>query len=802
MDKLPIEFGQWLKSWRHATRRTQQALANELGYDKTYIVKIEAGRRPPSRQFLARLAQLPDAARPPGLVSLVDDIARPLLPTPPDRLVGRALEIEDVIARFEEGARCVTLAGPPGIGKTRLALELATRLDSVLRGGAWWVSLVDVSGPDDVVHRVRRELGLPQSPPADSVDSLVKSLRSHQALLVLDNFEHVIGARSMVSVLVAGAPHLMVLVTSRERLGIESEHVYPVHPLPCPELAAKPSLEQVAAADAVALFVARAVMADPAFRLDASNCEAVARTCAHLDGIPLAIVLAAGGIANEGVTGVEMHARHHLGGFVSAVVDLPPHHRTLDVAMARSWELLSPEEADLFARVAVFSGGFTRAAAAAVNGRPDGAGPKSVSAVLDSLARKNLVEARPAAPRGLRYELLDTIRSFGLDRLGECGGLEEVQRRHLDYFTGLARTSAAGLIGREQAQCLQVLADEADNLQAAFDWAEKHAPDDALRLAVSTWRFFLARDIPTGRRWLERALAATRVGPSRERAEAMTAAGALAWVTGHLSESEAYLDCALAMAQHLNAPEIAALAWLNKGALGERRDQWDEADRCFREALRLYESGDDERGRACALVGRGMICRRREELDEACRLWITATQLFASVGDRFNQTMALGNLAWAAEREGRLEEAQDWLAECRRMQIALGDARGLASTTAGLARLAYRRGAYDECARLATDALVAFHRLGDRPWAASTLVSLAAAATRRGRWRPALRLVGAVDALWDLMGATARREDDDLRLEVVTECRHHLSAGETARAVGVGRAMTLEEAVGLALADA
>ncbi|HVM15922.1 MAG TPA: tetratricopeptide repeat protein, partial [Egibacteraceae bacterium] len=709
---------------------------------------------------------------------------------------------QDVVARFDEGARCVTLVGAPGIGKTRLALEIATRLDSVFSSGTWWVPLVDVSDPDDVVLRVRHELCLPQSGPTDSVESLVARLRSHQALLVLDNFEHVIEARSVVSALVAGAPQLMVLVTSREQLGIASEHVFPVHPLRCPKLAARPSLEEVAASEAVALFVSRAVMAEPRFRLEPSNCEAVARTCAHLDGIPLAIVLAAGGIANEGITGVEMYARRHLGGFVSTVVDLPPHHRTLDAAIARSWELLSPEEADLFARVAVFSGGFTRAASAAISGRPDGLGARAASTVLDSLARKNLVEARPDALRGPRYELLDTIRSFGLDRLGESGSLEDAQRRHLDYFTGLARALAAGLTGPEQAQSLQVLAQEADNLRAAFDWAEKRAPDEALRLAVSTWRFYLARDIPTGRRCLERALAATPAGPTPERAEALAAAGALAWVTGHLSESEAYLDCALAMSEQLNAPDIAALAWLNKGALGERRDQWDEAERCFMEALRLYEHADDERGRACALVGRGMVCRRRDELDEACRLWTTATQLFASVGDRFNQTMALGNLAWAAEREGRLEEAQDWLAECRRIQIALGDARGLASTTAGLARLAYRRRAYDECGYLATAALVAFHRLGDRPWAASTLISLAAAATRRGRWRPALRLVGAVDALWDLMGATARSEDDDLRLEVVTECRHHLGAGETARAVGVGRAMTLEEALELAVADA
>lgn len=792
-DSKPADFGQWLKAWRHTNRVSQRELAEALGYDVTYVAKIEGGVRPPTRQFFARLAQVAGTPEEPLLRASADDLSRPPLPCPPDALVGREAELDDVVARLTTGARCVTLVGPPGIGKTRLATEVATQLDAVFLSGAWWVSLVDVVDPDAVVLRVRQELGVANRGEGDPVHGLVERLRGHQALLVLDNFEHVLAARPLVSALAAGAPSLAVLVTSREPLGLVSEHVYPIGPLGCPDLASSPSLTDIGTATAVRLYVARATMADPAFALGPENCEAVARTCAHLDGIPLALVLAAGEARTEGVAGIERRAGQHTGWSPATATDLPPHHRTLDTAISSSWLRLDPGEADLFARLAVFRGGFTRHAAAAVapSASAEGAPP---AAALDALVRKSLVEPRPDALGGPRFELLETIRAFAHGRLRESGALDDARRRHLEYFASMARRAAAGLLGHEQASSLQALALEIDNVRAAFEWAVTTDPVEALGLASSMWRYFLVRDVPAGRRWLERALAAAPA-PSPSRAEALAAAGALAWVAGEPELSEACLDEALRLAGDHGVPGVAALAWLNKGALGEQRGTLDEADRCFVEALALYQSLGDDRGRACALIGRGMICRRRGAIDDACEFWTTAVQLFAAVGDRFNQTMAIGNLAWAAEQEGRLDEAFEWLTDCRRMRIALGDARGLASVTADMSRLAYKRGAYEAAIPLAAEALVGFHHLGDRPWAASTIVTLAAALARRGDHRRAVRLLAAAGVLWELMGATPRAEDDALRAEVTELCRQHLQPGEMARAAGAGRAMSLGDVV-------
>lgn len=789
----PADFGRWLQAFRHKQRFSQRSLAEALGYDVTYIAKIEGGARPPTRQFFARLAQVTGVPEQPLLHASADDIARPPLPHPPDIVVGRERELDDVVARLTTGARCVTLVGPPGIGKTRLATEVASRLDGVFLSGVWWVSLVDVVEPDSVVHRVRRELGVANRGEADPVNGLVERLRSHQALLVLDNFEHVIAAGSLVSALVQAAPSLCVLVTSREPLGLVSEHVYPVGPLAYPDLATSPPLEDIISSTAVRLFVARARMADPRFTLSAENCEAVARTCAHLDGIPLALILAAGETRTEGIAGIERLARHH-SGWASSSVDLPPHHQTLDAAIASSWHRLDPDEARLFARMAVFRGGFTHDAAAAV-GEPPNPTERMTARLLDGLTRKSLLEPRPDTLGGVRFDLLETIRAFALDRLVESGEFADARRRHLDFFSVLAESSSRGLLGHEQARSIHVLAEELDNVRAAYEWAVAgNDPAAALRLASSMWRFFLVRDIPAGCTWLDRALEAAPE-PTPTRAEGLAAAGALAWVTGNPQMSEALLDEALKLAALHEAHATAALAWLNKGALGEQRDKLDEADRCFVEALRIYESLDDDRGRACALVGRGMIRRRRGEIEAACDCWITAARLFAAVGDRFNQAMALGNLAWAAEQEGRLDEAQEWLGESRRMQIALGDARGLAATTAGLARLAYKARSYDAAASLSLEALVGFQRLGDRPWAAATLVTLAAALARLGNGRRALRLVGAADGLWDLIGSTPRAEDTALRGEVIDACGDRVTSGEAARAIGAGRTMTLDDAV-------
>jgi predicted ATPase/DNA-binding XRE family transcriptional regulator len=788
------DFGKQLQEWRHTERITQRELADTLGYDVTYIVKIEGGSRPPSRQFKARLAQVAGSE---FLKGFADDLSRAPLPQPPDVLVGRDQEVEQLEAAVLGSGRCVTVVGPPGIGKTRVALEAASWVDTKLSGGSWWVSLLDVSSPDGVGQHIRRSLRVPRAGHADPVDALLERFASLEALLVLDNFEHVMAARGIVTRLLAGAPGLTVMVTSREALGLVSEQVFPVSALTFPDPAGRPPFDEVESSPAVQLFVTRAKMARPRFRLTMGNYDAVLTTCARMDGIPLAIVLAAGGVKVIGPAGMVRRLETGLDLADVAPTDMPAHHRTLENAIAASWQLLEGAEQALFAAVSIFADGFTAEAAAAVGDL----GVDEAESLLSALARKSLIDARPDAPSGARFEMLPTIRSFALSRLEASGLAPRTQRRHGAYFAEFAERCGQGLTGHEQAQCVQVLAEEFANLDAAFDWAVENDPADAMRFAASLWRFFLISDIPTGRQWLERALAASEE-PTAWRAMALTATGALGWVTGHFELSDVSLQQAADLAAELGLDDIAALASVNRGGLAEQKGLLDDADRWFSDAMRRYDSLGDRRGRAASLVGLGMIRRRRDDVAGAVPMWTEAAGLFRQVGDRFNETIALGNLAWAAEAEGRFDEARDWSAMCRRIQIALGDARGLAATTAALGRVAYKCGRLGEAGSLHLDALVGFRRLGDQPWAATTILCLAAVAEGQGFGERAAILLGAADALYEQIGARPRHDDVVQRDLVVERCRARLGSAAYARMFGWGRTQSVDEAAALAAGGA
>ena len=558
------DFGRELKAWRHTMRMTQRELADELGYDVTYVVKIEGGRRPPTRQFMARLAQMPGEPLEALSQASASDILRPALPQPPGALIGREAEVQGLVARILGGARCVTLLGPPGIGKTRLAIEAAIQVDAVLSGGSWWVSLVEVQRVEDAADHIAQALGIRREGPSDAVELLLERLRGQQALLVLDNFEHIMGARTVVSDLVTGAPRLTVLVTSREALGLVSENVVPVAPLAFPDPTHQPSLATVECSSAVELFVARAKMIRPGFRLTESNYGDVLETCAHLDGLPLAIVLTAGVLGASPGTRVG-HIDLSLDQPHVAPADMPADHRTLGAAILRSWRLLDSDEQTLFATLAVFSAGFTAGAAAAVAGTADAQGLDTVLQRLDALARKSLLEVRPDAPGGPRFQMLETIRAFARARLDERGRADDVHRRHAAFFVGFAEDAGRRFTGHDQVQSLEAFREEFDNLRIAFEWALSADPEGAIRLAASLWRLFLVRDLPTGRRWLEQALAVSPQ-PSVHRAIALAGAGACGWITGHFDVAARCLAEAKLLAERLGVPEVAALAALNEGA--------------------------------------------------------------------------------------------------------------------------------------------------------------------------------------------------------------------------------------------
>lgn len=781
------EFGRWLQSWRHGRRMTQLQLASALGYDTSYVVKLEGGTRRPTAPLLSRLAQLSGHSVEAFRVPSTHD-ARPPLPAPPGPLVGRDEQVPQLLAEIEAGARCIALVGPPGIGKTRLALAVAGLAAPSLAGGVWWIPLREVTHPDGVAEAMCRRIGLTVGAGADPVDTVSTYLRHGRSLVVLDNFEHVLDAAPVVDRILDATTELAIIVTSREPLGLERERVRAVPPLALP--AGMASAAALAASPAVSLFVTRARMARADFALTETNGTDVAEACRRLDGIPLAIVLAAGTLrttdAAHVAAGFGLHAAR------TGTATFTNHERTLDDAIASSWAPLDADERAMFTGLAVCAGGCTAPAAAAIAGIGDDL--RSL-AVLDLLVRKSLVEARPDASGGPRYDLLETMRAFASDRLAEEGRLDEARSRHLQHFLSAALDMGLALTGKDQVPTLAALVADHANYAAAFEWAIRRRPGDALRLAAGLWRYCLIHDIAMGRQWLSRSLAACPE-PSPDRALALIAAGALAWVTGAFDDSAGCLADGRALAQSLDRPDLVALALVNLGALADQRGNLDDADRAFREALATCDAGE-RRTRGTALMGQGVVARRRGDMDAACSLWVRASGLFAEAGDMFNQAVALGNLALAAEERNQLDESHEWRAECQRIQAAVGDVRGLGISAAGMGRIAARRGRMADARTRHLEALSAFRQVGDLRRSASSLVHLASIAGRSQSHHRALRLIGAADAIWERLG-TAAGEDEAVHRQTVAAATRSLGAAAAARALAAGRALSLDAAADLA----
>lgn len=795
-----VVFGEWLRCWRlgQDPRQTQQDLARALGYDVTYVGKLERGERLPTRQVLARVGQVTGedlgrfGATGPG------DVGRPALPLPSTKLVGRGPDLAAIRGLFAGGARCVTLVGSPGIGKTRLSVEVARRMDSRLAGGSWFVSLIGVPDGDSVGSHLVGELGLGPSPGGDPAEGLAAWFASQSALLVLDNFEHVLSARSIVSDLLGKARNLSILVTSREPLGILWEHVWRVSPLALPP-SERTDPGSVSSAPAVELFTSRARMVAPDFRLSAANSSAVTEACTLLDGVPLAIVIAAGATRSLDASSISARLRRGLGVPGAEIADLPHHHASLDRAIAWSWNLLAEEDRDALADLSVFAGGVTAEAAGKVVsaivevGVGDEA-PSEAIELLDRLARKSLLEARPDAQSGPRFEMLATVRDFALARLRQSGRHPELWRRYGAYYRRLAARSCSGLTGDGQLRWLAVTTDERVNLEAAFGWALAEEPDAALAMAADLWRYFLIRDPRAGRRWLDASLKAVAAATD-DRARALAASAALAWVTGDLDTARSQLDSALGLATELDLDDVVGLVRLNQAALAEQEGRFEDAELCFKLALDAYDALDDPRGRGCALVGLGVLCRARGDVTAAYGFWLDALGLFRVAGDRFLEALALSNVAWAALHEDRLEEAESWYEQCRSIEIALGDARGLANTAAGRGRIAARAGEHRRAWELTAEALASFQRLGDHRRAAETLLDLAGIAGCTGEARLAATLLGVADALWSRVGGARRDDDLATEAEAVERIASVLGADGLDRVRQAGRSVSLDEAV-------
>ena len=564
-------------------------------------------------------------------------------------LVGREREVAEV-GRLLDGHRLVTLTGPGGMGKTRLASAVALEATSGFEDGAWWVELAPVSDHELVPQAVAQVLRVPETPGRSPTEAIAEDLSDLEILVVLDNCEHVVGACAVLAeALLRVCPGLVILATGREALGVKGERIFPVPPLSVPERERLPALEGLAEYGSIRLFVDRARAVDPGFELTEQNAPAVVRLCRMLDGMPLAIELAA---ARVRVLSVEQISSRLEDSFAllaggSRVADT--RQRTLRAAMDWGHDLLSEEERVLFRRLSAFAGGFTLEAAEEVC-RGDPIEPAEVLEVLYRLVDKSLVMV-VERDRSARYRLLETVRQYGQERLAESGEAQRIRWRHAEHYLALAQAAEPELSGANQGAWLGRLEAEHGNLRTALRWAiERGETDLALRLCGAIGEFWYVRGhLSEGRRWLQSALALSGGEAATVRARALARAAWIAWAQGDYGAASAYGEEGLALYRAAGDDEGAALSLYALGTAEMHRNELARASELIEESIALERASWNTAGVARALPMLGLVAVARHDYDRAVEAHEESLSLARAAADDFARSVSifLGALAHA-----------------------------------------------------------------------------------------------------------------------------------------------------------
>jgi non-specific serine/threonine protein kinase len=576
----------------------------------------------------------------------------------PTQIVGRAGELKlasQVLLR--DDVRLVTFTGPAGTGKTRLSLALAESLVELFTDGVFFVDLARLDDPSLVSAAIAETLGIREGRDKPLLERLEGVLFDRHVLLVLDNFEHVLAAADQVADLLAVCPDLKILATSRAPLRLRWEHVFPIFPLPLPARDANADVARVAESPAVQLFVERARAAEPGFALTEQNAATLAEVCMRLDGLPLAIELAAARTRVLPPEALLTRLRNRLEVLIDGARDLPVRQRTLREAIGYSYDLLGDDERALFCQLSIFAGGCTVEAAAAIMAEPlDEVGARP--AVLDrlqSLVDKSLLQ-RDQLPGGeVRFRMLETIREYAHEQLARAGGLAGLRDRWIDYLLELTHRSRNALLGREQAATLVMLDREHDNLRAALRACiEAGDAERGLQLAAALWRYWFVRGFFTeGRTWLSELLALPgATARTTLRANALSAAGNLAYNQGDDAAAEAFQTESLAIRRELGDRGGVAVSLDTLGALAFRRGDCERANSLLEESLLVKREREDRWGIAAALHHLGDVALEQGHFSTARARYEDSLVQWAELGDIWSIAMVLESLAGMAQARG------------------------------------------------------------------------------------------------------------------------------------------------------
>jgi predicted ATPase len=739
------------------------ALAQDLPIPLCWVIERCLAREPNKRYMSTR-----DLAR--DLAAMRDHLSGPqpkpfkTRPSnlPPQRtgLVGRDLEVaaaKELLRR--PNMRLVTITGPGGIGKTRLALQLAGEMTQEFNDGVYFVPLSAVSDPSLIASVIVQTLGIPENggqAPLEALKEFLQNSPRIPMLIVVDNFEHLVSAAPMLAELLAiGGCGLKFLVTSRAPLHVYGEQEFPVAPLALPDPRSLPSLEALAQYSAIALFVQRASAVKPDFELAEQNAAAIAEICARLDGLPLAIELAAARIKLLSPSAMRTRLAGRLQLLTGGARDLPARQQTLRGAIDWSYDLLNAAEQKLLRRLSVFVGGGTLEAVEAVCNTKNDLGFDLLDGMA-SIVDKSLVQQVDHPSGDLRFVMLETIREYALDKLTASGEGELTKRAHAAYYVVLAEEGTSDQAGTENSEWLNCLEAEHNNLLSALDWlTDTGNANWALRLGTALFRFWETREYLTeGRDRLGKILKLEgAMEPTEARGRALFAAGVLAGEQGDYASADTLIEESLQIARK-SGDERGVAVCLNALAV-HARDRGDIAvsRRLFEECLALWRGFGDPLTVARSLSNLASIVRLQGDYTGARSFYAECLSIFRESNNRTGIAWSLNYQGDVARDQGDVESARSLYEEGLDTFRELGDRWGIAGSLADLGNLARDRENYDVAESLYRESMRMFQALGHKRGIARVLECFACSAAARRLPARSLRLAGAAAALRQTVGA-------------------------------------------------